>query len=37
VLDTRTAALEDEDQLVQAQIGQATATVQLYRALGGGW
>jgi outer membrane protein TolC len=37
VLDTRTAALDDEDQLVQAQMGQATATVQLYRALGGGW
>jgi len=37
VLDTRTAALDDEDQLVQPQMGQATATVQLYRALGGGW
>ncbi len=37
VLDTRIAALDDEDQLVQAQMGQATATVQLYRALGGGW
>ncbi|HXX85863.1 MAG TPA: TolC family protein, partial [Casimicrobiaceae bacterium] len=37
VLDDRVTALNDEDQLVQSQMGQATATVQLYRALGGGW
>jgi len=37
VLDDRLQALNDEDQLVQATMGQATATVQLYRALGGGW
>jgi NodT family efflux transporter outer membrane factor (OMF) lipoprotein len=37
VLDDRLQALNDEDELVQAQMGQATATVQLYRALGGGW
>jgi NodT family efflux transporter outer membrane factor (OMF) lipoprotein len=37
VLDDRLSALNDEDELVQAEMGQATATVQLYRALGGGW
>ena len=37
VLDDRLQALHDEDELVQAEMGQATATVQLYRALGGGW
>jgi NodT family efflux transporter outer membrane factor (OMF) lipoprotein len=37
VLDDRITALNDEDELVQSQMGQATATVQLYRALGGGW
>jgi outer membrane protein TolC len=37
VLDDRLQALNDEDELVQAEMGQATATVQLYRALGGGW
>lgn len=31
------SALDDEDELVQTQMGQATAAVQLYRALGGGW
>jgi outer membrane protein TolC len=36
-LDDRLQALKDEDELVQAQMGQATTTVQLYRALGGGW
>jgi NodT family efflux transporter outer membrane factor (OMF) lipoprotein len=37
VLDDRLSALNDEDELVQTEMGQATATVQLYRALGGGW
>ncbi len=37
VLDDRLSSLNDEDELVQAEMGQATATVQLYRALGGGW
>lgn len=37
VLDDRLIALNDEDEWVQSQMGQATATVQLYRALGGGW
>jgi len=37
VLDDRLTALNDEDELVQAEMGQATAAVQLYRALGGGW
>jgi len=37
VLDDRLIALNDEDELVQSQMGRATATVQLYRALGGGW
>ena len=37
VLSARLDAFEREDELVQTQMGQATATVQLYRALGGGW
>ncbi len=37
VLDNRLQALHDEDEVDQAEMGQATATVQLYRALGGGW
>jgi NodT family efflux transporter outer membrane factor (OMF) lipoprotein len=37
VLDDRISALNDEDELVQAEMGKATATVQIYRALGGGW
>ena len=37
VLDARINALNDEDERVQVEMGQATATVQLYRALGGGW
>lgn len=37
VLDARINALQREDDLIQAQTGQALATVQLYRALGGGW
>lgn len=37
VLDARVEALTREDDLVQTQMGQATATVLLYRALGGGW
>lgn len=37
VLESRLAALNDEDDLVQTEMGRATATVQLYRALGGGW
>jgi NodT family efflux transporter outer membrane factor (OMF) lipoprotein len=37
MLSARLDAFEREDELVQTQMGQATATVQLYRALGGGW
>lgn len=37
VLSARLGALQREDELLQAQTGQALATVQLYRALGGGW
>ncbi len=37
VLNARLDAFEREDELIQTQIGQAAATVQLYRALGGGW
>ncbi|WP_439672972.1 Toluene efflux pump outer membrane protein TtgI (plasmid) [Cupriavidus necator] len=37
VLDARIGALQREDEVLQAQTGQALATVQLYRALGGGW
>lgn len=37
VLDARLAALQEQDDLVQNEMGRATATVQLYRALGGGW
>ncbi|WP_423200042.1 MULTISPECIES: TolC family protein [unclassified Cupriavidus] len=37
VLDARLGALRREDELLQAQTGLAIATVQLYRALGGGW
>jgi NodT family efflux transporter outer membrane factor (OMF) lipoprotein len=37
VLDDRIAVLSDEDELIQAETGQVTATIQLYRALGGGW
>ena len=37
VLDARINALNDEDERVQVEMGQATATRELYRALGGGW
>ena len=37
VLDAQRQALVTRDALVQAQIGQATALVAVYRALGGGW
>ncbi len=37
VLDAEREALVNRDQLVQAQIGTATALVVVYRALGGGW
>ena len=37
VLDAQRQALLARDQLVQAQVGQATALVAVYRALGGGW
>ncbi|WP_454720767.1 MULTISPECIES: efflux transporter outer membrane subunit [Cupriavidus] len=37
VLDARIDALRREDEQIQTQTGQAVATVQLYRALGGGW
>jgi outer membrane protein, multidrug efflux system len=37
VLDAERQALGSRDALVQAQVGQATALVSIYRALGGGW
>ncbi len=37
VLDAEREALNNRDQLVQAQVGTATALVAVYRALGGGW
>jgi len=37
VLDAQRQVLAARDQLVQAQVGQATALVGIYRALGGGW
>ncbi|MGO9769929.1 MAG: hypothetical protein ACLPSW_10300 [Roseiarcus sp.] len=37
VLSAQLDVFEREDELVQTQMGQATATVRLYRALGGGW
>jgi multidrug efflux system outer membrane protein len=37
VLDAQRQSLFARDQLVQAQVGQATALVAIYRALGGGW
>ena len=37
VLDAEREVLASSDQLVQAQVGTATALVAVYRALGGGW
>lgn len=37
VLDAEREVLSQRDQLVQAQVGTATALVAVYRALGGGW
>ena len=37
VLDAEREVLANRDQLVQAQVGTATALVAVYRALGGGW
>lgn len=37
VLDAERELLNQRDQLVQAQVGTATALVAVYRALGGGW
>ncbi len=37
VLDAERQALATQDTLVQAQVGQATALVGVYRAIGGGW
>jgi multidrug efflux system outer membrane protein len=37
VLDAQRQTLFARDQLVQAQVAQATALVAIYRALGGGW
>jgi outer membrane protein TolC len=37
VLNARLESLNDEDELVQVEMARATATVALYRALGGGW
>jgi NodT family efflux transporter outer membrane factor (OMF) lipoprotein len=37
VLNARLDEFERRDELIQTQMGQAAATVQLYSALGGGW
>ena len=37
VLDAQRQTLFARDQLVQAQVAQATSLVAIYRALGGGW
>lgn len=37
VLDAERQALVVRDALVQSQVGQSTALVGVYRALGGGW
>nr|WP_293977138.1 TolC family protein [Sphingomonas sp.] len=37
VLQARLDALSDEDKVEQSRMAQGTATVQLYRALGGSW
>ena len=37
VLDAERQSLAARDALVQSQVGQATALVSVYRALGGGW
>ena len=37
VLDAERQVLTSRDALVQSQVGQATALVSVYRALGGGW
>lgn len=37
VLDAERQALSARDALVQAQVGQATSLVSVYRSLGGGW
>jgi len=37
VLEARIAEINDADAVEQAAIAQGSATVQLYRALGGGW
>jgi outer membrane protein, multidrug efflux system len=37
VLDAERQSLSAEDALVQAQVGQATALVSVYRSMGGGW
>ena len=37
VLDAQRQSLAARDALVQSQVGQATALVAIYRALGGGW
>ena len=37
VLDAERQSLAAQDTLVQAQVGQATALISVYRSLGGGW
>jgi outer membrane protein, multidrug efflux system len=37
VLDAERQSLAAQDALVQAQVGQATALVNVYRSIGGGW
>jgi outer membrane protein, multidrug efflux system len=37
VLDAERELISQRDQLVQAQVGMATALVAVYRSLGGGW
>jgi outer membrane protein TolC len=37
VLDAQRSQLNAEDGLVQSQLARYTATVSLFKALGGGW
>jgi NodT family efflux transporter outer membrane factor (OMF) lipoprotein len=37
VLDSQRSQLSAEDSLVQAQLGRYTATINLFKSLGGGW
>ena len=37
VLDSQRSQLSAEDNLVQAQLSRYTATMNLFKSLGGGW